>query len=362
MRTGVLTLAVLAVLAGSARAQDPVRLPGVNVTATGDKPGPRVLAGFVVDTAGNGIEGAEVTVPELRRRMFTRRDGSFRFDSVRKGKFEMRARKIGYAAQVREFEVDSIGGYAHFALLPIVTGLQPMVSTATRRGLSGNVSDMAMQGVPDATVKVLGSGLTTTTDIRGDFFLPAETGRYMVSIAKDSFATKLVSIAIPKDSGRHVNAWLMAGGKIEKEHFWNIDDLRERQAWVKPQEKVLFTREDLIRMKIEWIGDAVLTTAPKFQSRLPYSSDCWAVINGGPEAAPMSVLTIDDVESVEVYRGLKGNPTAAAAAPQGTAPWGGPTANAPRAKGGNFVWIDNARIAAFENRTRTCPGIYVWLR
>jgi hypothetical protein len=363
MRLLALAWLALFLLADIGVAQDPVRLPGVNVTAKPDKV-PSALVGFVVDTAGNGIEGAEVTVPELKRRTFTRYDGSFRIDSVRKGVFQMRARKIGYAAQVREFEVDSLGGYAQFSLMPIVTGLAPMVSTATRRGLSGNVADMALHGIPDAVVKVLGAGMYAKTDVRGDFFLPVETGRYMVAIEKDSFATKLVSVVIPPDSGRNINAWLMPGGKVEKEHFWNVVDLGQRQAWTKPQGKVLFTREDLVRMKIEWVSDAINTTETKFNDVNRFDRDCFAVVNGGPEMANMAAITIDDVESVEVYPIGTGNSslmTVEASKSQLKMVRPG-FENSPRPKGGDFVWLDNARAARMANAARHCPLIYVWLR
>jgi hypothetical protein len=333
-----------------ARAQDPVRLPGVNVTARIDRPGPRILVGIVVDTAGNPVGGAEVTIPDLRRRLYSRGDGTFRFDSIPRGEYEMRARKIGFAPQVRHFDVDTAGGVAQFALMPLVQALPVMVSTAGRRGLSGNVADMQHASLPGATVRILGAGMSTTTDADGHFFIPADAGRYMVSVEKDSFSTKLFAVTIPKDSGRHVNAWLMPSlGPVSKEKFWNIPDLRERQAWVKPQNRVFFTREDLVRLKVEWISDVVVGSGPKLGFREPISPDCRAVIDGGPEIADVSRLTIDDVESVEIYRGF---PTSISAA----------SAGGRRGRGNFLPMTSNSRFAAHENSTRICPGVYVWLR
>jgi hypothetical protein len=356
--------ALLVMVSLSARAQDPVTLPGVSVLARVEKPGPRMVTGIVVDTAGNVIPGAEVTIPGLAMRMFTKADGTFRFVNVRPGKHSMRARKLGFAPQVREFKIDSTGGIAPFQLLPIVTPLPAMVTSASKRGLSGYVGDVNMESVPGANVRLLGSALNATTDAEGSFFIPAEPGRYMVAISKDSFTTKLVSVSVPADSGRHINAWLMPGGKVEKEHFWNVEDLRERLAWVKPADRVLFTSEDLARLKIEWVYDAVATTGPRYKFNEPFSRDCMVVVNGGPEIASLADLTIDDVESVEVYAKLKGDSSSAvaAAAPQSKVPKPAILANAPKVEGGKFVWIDNSRRAAMENSTRICPGVYVWLR
>lgn len=338
-------------------AQDPVTLPGVKVTADILKPGPKILAGFVVDTAGNPIPGAEVIVPGLRRRVFTRADGSFRLDSTPVGKYEMRARKIGFAAQVRTFEVDSAGGVGQFSLLPIVPNLPAMLTSANRKGLSGNVADLEYTPVPRATVRVLGMGLSTRTDSIGDFFLPAEPGKYMVSIAKDSFTTKLIGVVVPKDSGRHVNAWLMPSiGTIPKEEFWNVEDFRERAAWAKPQRRVLFTHEDLVRMRIEWGYDAIAATSSAFRQMEPYSKDCMVVINGGPDIANIANITVDDIETIEVYPSYSaGTPTHDALDMHGKLNQHIVSAYITQAQ-------LNVRFAVFENRTRNCPGAYVWLR
>jgi hypothetical protein len=335
--------------------QDPVTLPEMIVKANIDKPGPRRLVGLVVDTAGVPIPDAEITIPSLARRLYTRGNGTFRFDSIPKGTYSMRARKLGFAPQVHTFEVDTSGGVATFALLPIVRELPSMLTSAGRRGISGHVEDMNYASLPGATVKLLGQGMTIATDDGGNFFFPAEPGRYMLSIARDSFATKLVGVTVPKDSGRHINTWLMGSlGRVPKEMFWNIPDLNERQAWVRPKDRVLFTREDLARLKIEWIADAVATTAPKFGAREAYSRDCMVVVNGGPDIVDLSTLTIDDVESVEVYAAYAG---------------GTPTMGALNLHGklnqsikNPYNWLSNTRFAQIENRTRHCPGIYVWLR
>lgn len=361
--TSAAAAAVLAIVSLPARAQDPVRLPGVKVVGTADKPGPRLLVGIVVDTAGNVIAGAEVTIPGLVKRQFTKDDGTFRFDSVGSGKHRMRARKIGYAPQVREFEVDSAGGVAEFQLLPIVRALPAMVSTANRRGLTGYVANMDLQAVAGANVRLLGTGMRATTDADGNFFIPAEAGRYMIAIEREDYTTKLVGVSIPKDSGRHVNAWLMRsvtnGMPKPMGASWIVEDLRERQAWTRPQHKVLYTREDLARLKIEWLYDAVAMTWSKFPRKdgQSFSRDCAVVVNGGPGIAILEDLTIEDVETVEIYASFAavGSTTAATAPRSKNARLKASTFNTP----GSGPLL---REAVSWNWTRACPAIYVWGR
>jgi hypothetical protein len=350
------TSAALAMLtAGAVRAQDPVKLPGVKVTGRPDKPGANAVAGIVVDTLGNPIGGAEVTIPDLARRLHTRPNGTFRFDSIPRGKYDMRARKIGFAAAMKRVQVDSSGGVGEFQLAPVTQALPPMISASSRIGVEGHVSDMNDHDVPGALVRVLGTGLDAITDSSGNFFVPAEGGRYILSIAKDSFLTRLVGVTIPRDSGRRVDAWIARGQLASFEKMWVVENLRERQAWTKEQDRFLFTREDLARLGIEWIYDAIALTEEKFQPPSPYSRDCRVVINGGPETVNLPTLTIEDVESVEVYRDYSSSlvrPTVAAVTPRKSV----------FNKGRGAAQVNDARRAIIQNGARNCPGVYVWLR
>lgn len=353
--------ALLVMVALPARAQDPVTLPGVKVLGTAEKPGPKLLVGIVVDTAGNVIPGAEVTIPGLVKRQFTKSDGTFRFDSVKSGTHRMRARKIGYAPQIREFEVDSAGGVAQFQLLPIVTPLPAMVSSANKRGLSGTVSNMKQQSVPGANVRLLGTGMRATTDMDGNFFLPAPAGRYMVGIEREGYTAKIVGVTVPKDSGRHMNAWLVPSmGPGPRGSTWIVEDLRERQAWTRPQYKLLYTHEDLARMKIEWIYDVVAASWSRWPVRgySGFDRDCAVVLNGGPEFAILEDLTIDDVESVEIYGGGPLGSTTSATQPRAkSAKVKGSTFNTPGS--GNLL---RPTMEYNREHMRLCPRVYIWLR
>src|SRR4051812_2814253 len=154
-------------------AQDPpplTRIRGVTVTATPLPAGPNVMVGVVRDTAGFPIPGAEVIIPDLKLRLLANGEGIFRFEGVRNGKHVMRARKVGYAPQVREFALDSAGGVAEFELVPVTTSLAPVVAWSDRPGISGVVADTAFQPIAGAFVRLLGEGQHAETDSAGRYY------------------------------------------------------------------------------------------------------------------------------------------------------------------------------------------------
>lgn len=332
-----------------------MRLPGVVVKAKPAPPGPKLFAGLVKDTAGNPLEGVEITIPRLQKRMFTKNDGTFRIDDVKAGTYSVRARKFGYAPQVREFEVESGGGTGEFELMPIARALPAVVASAARGGLSGVVADTGYAPVAGAEVTVLGKGLRTLTDSGGGFFIPAPAGSYMVAIRKHGYADKLASVRIPPDSGRHMTAMLGPGVPIPAREAWNIADLASRQAWRNKLTMPFYTREEIQKLGIVWIYDLV-----RMAGSDQYSDDCAVIVNGGPTWVSLATLTVDDVESIEVYdtareRGPAGRRTGMPAIPR-------LGARAKVARGEGLVPISNAEVANFENLTRNCPTIYAWLR
>src|ERR1041385_1796381 len=128
----VLAVTVLAVAAPAARAQEPARLPAVVIKETPPPPGRDLLVGIVVDTFAVPIEGVEISIPAARRRAFTDSAGMFRFEKIGRGTYEVRARKIGFGPQLREFTVGPAGGTGAFQLLRFVRNLPVVVTSASR--------------------------------------------------------------------------------------------------------------------------------------------------------------------------------------------------------------------------------------
>ena len=347
---GVLMLAGAA-LGESAAAQDPVKLPKVVVEAERDLPGPRRLSGIVRDTMELAIGDAEVTIPSLQRRTFTKPDGSFQFDDLRPGKYVVRAKKLGFAPQNRTIVVESGGGRGEFALLPIMQAMPAVVVSSVRGGLSGIIADTSYQGLPGAEVRVLGKNLFVETDSLGAFFLPAPTGSYMVTVTKDGFSRRVVGVSIPVDSGRYLTATLYPASEATPvKEAWNLADLNERLAGRNKQATSFYTRQVLQEKGIVWLRDAVVMGGLD-----QYDNDCMAILNGGPASIDMSTLTVDDIESIEIYGSRR----------SGSAGPGGPIRTPPPLAGRGRTPTpppNNTMRATFQNQTRYCATVYVWTR
>lgn len=339
-------------------AQEPAHLPAVSVTAL-PTPRPHTIAGVVRDTLSRPVEGAEVSIISLRRRAVSGSDGSFRLDDIPFGTFDVRARRVGFAPQVREVMVGGDGGTAIFALVPLTQRLPAVVSSAVRGGLSGVIADTSYAGLAGVRVAVLGRNLATMTDSLGAFFIPASAGSYMVTIAKAGFASRLASVTIPVDSGRRMTAFLYPAD-VERLYFHasNVADLEHRMTWRNRETTTFYTREELITRNWDWVYQAVVMGGGN-----QFDRQCAAIVNGGPETVEIGSLTVDDIESVEVYSAERagGSPNVLASGTVGgqrAVPRGAAAFN-PMGR------LSNTREAVFMNTgvAKLCPtAIYVWMR
>jgi hypothetical protein len=351
-------VAMFAGLAASrARAQDPVRLPGVRVTAPLDKPGPRALGGIATDTSANPIDSVEISIPTLKVRVFTDVDGKFRLGDLRPGKYEVRARKIGWAPQIRTMKVESDGGTGTFELLRLEHALPPMVVSVAGGGISGVVGDTTFHPLPGVAVRLAAEGMTTLTDSVGGFHFDVAEGQYFLTVERRGFLPKLVTVRVPKDSGRRVTVFLEPGRRgVQSAN--NFADLSARLAWRDLKKSTLYTRDDLVDLGIEWIGDAIqggVTRASVGRAK-QVDSDCVAVLNGGPETVMLNSLTIDDVSSVEIY------PTGSDRTVLPNRPPSSIVGRKAVADSRPLVPIDNTRRAVIQNSARSCATVYVWTR
>jgi hypothetical protein len=354
-------MALLALFGGSriANAQNPVRLPSVAVTAERTPPGPQLLVGIVRDTFGIPLEGVEISIPKLQRRVFTRDDGTFRFEAISRGGYSIRARKVGYAPQIRSFDIGKEGGIGDFELLPLARVLPAVVSSAVRGGLSGIVVDTGYMNVADAEVRLLTKSMSTRTDSTGAFFLAAPFGSHMLSVKKPGFKEAVVSVSIPADSGRNVSLILApARGTVPVREVWNVIDMGGRLAWRNQLKDVFYTREDMLKLGAEWAYQLV-----RWGGQASYDDDCSVIVNGGPATATLNALTIDDLEAMEIYGSARAGARPMAAGARQASP---PQQYTERAHVANSrinpVANPNADRARSENRGKFCPLVYVWTR
>jgi hypothetical protein len=321
--------------APTARAQRPTRAPA--------PAGPRTIVGVVTDTLGNPLDSADVLVASLKRRTLTGSDGTFRFDDVKPGGYELSARKLGFFPQVRRARVGDAGGTVAFELVRTSYALPPVVTTSTRIGLSGVVGDTAYNIVANAEVSVLATDRRTQTDSTGAFYLDVKPGRHVVRVARAGYAPRMVSVTIPEDSGRRIVVWLTPSDRRSSgRELLLMDSLAERINKMNPVWSKLYTREDIARTGITDIGQLATVGAGK-----RIDDHCVAVIDGGPRRAPIWSFSPADLEMMEIYTAKPPRPSIA----QQTAQIFGRRGP------------DNRGTAPVEMSTADCgAAIYVWLR
>lgn len=361
IKSSLVALQLIA-LAGVAQAQDPVRLPGVQITATIEKPRAHAIIGVAYDTAAVPIGGVELSIVDLKRRVFAGVDGRFRFNDIKPGEYAVRARKVGYAPQVRTVVVDEDGGVSEFALLPIPQSLQPTVVSAARGGLGGIIGDTSFKALKGAVVRLLGAGRMAETDSAGHFFFDVRPGQYFIGVKQPGFADKTLMVRVPRDSGRFVAMYLERSGKINPWSVHNMENLSSRMASRMTTTSTVYSSDDLEKMGVTWVGDAIQVAVTRTATRsYPVDDDCDAVLNGGPEIINLKGLTREDIVSVEVYTGAAtlggGPPPVVGVQKSSYTPW-------PRKPLTGLTGISNTKDAADANfyGNKRCPVIYVWKR
>ena len=90
-----------------------------------------------------------------------------------------------------------------------------------------------------------------------------------------------------------------------------------------------------------------------------YDTDCKVIVDGGPTTTNLGALTIDDVESVEIYNSSRSK---APAPGNSRRPTGIGQRKNGAATGRPMVTPDNTGRSTFENQSRFCPLVYVRLR
>lgn len=261
-------------------------------------PGPGVIVGVVRDNAGVPIEDAIVTISGSGDGVRTRVDGVFRIEKVKPGRYQLRALRVGYNPQVRRVTVSDSGAAVSFALLPAPQVLLPVVTAASRPGLSGVIGDTAYAAISGAAVIVLGAGERSTTDSEGFFAMDLRPGRYMVRVQKPGFEGRMMSVHVKSDSGRRIAVWLTPTDRADNNlEALAIENLSRRLAW-KTSEGKLLTHEEIVGRF------TTLHQVSAFGAGVPLDPSCIATVDGGlgkVRMAPLWSVAADEIESVEVY-------------------------------------------------------------
>jgi hypothetical protein len=169
---------------------------------------PRTITGIVMDSAHNVLENAQVMIARPRRETRTSARGIFQLRDLDTGTYEITVRRIGHEIAVQKYIVTDSGGVARFCLFTEISALAPMITSVFRGGISGVIGDTALAMVRGAEVRVLGENKLAYSDSAGAFFFDVKPGRYTVVAKKKGYATQVIGVTVPKDSGRKVVVWL----------------------------------------------------------------------------------------------------------------------------------------------------------
>ena len=303
--------------------------------------GPGLLTGVVTDTAGTPIDSVDVYISSLQLRAPSTADGSFRFEKIKPGRYDVSARRIGYLPQVHRVVVGENGGAVRFSLVPAPRTLPPVVTSAVRGGLSGAIGDTAYNIITGAEISVVASDHRAVSDSTGSFFIPLNPGKYMVRVRRPGFESRLVSVTIPSDSGRRMLVWMMptTRGEAALEAF-RLDGLRDRLERRKSTSTIL-AREDINNLGLHDLRELV-----QLGGHARFGDSCSVTIDGGPRTMPAWEVLAADVETVEIY-------------PPGTLEVPGPQTRRPASalsRAARGAMAPSASISDCSTR------VFVWLR
>lgn len=260
-------------------------------------PGPNLLTGVITDTLGVPIADVAVVITKLKRQTRTRADGSFRFDSVPPGTYELTARSIGLIAGAYRVVVGPEGASVVIPMIRLGYALQARVTVADRGGLSGIIGDTAYRALREVDVRIMGGVHRTVTDSTGAFFLPLKPGNYMLQLELDGFTRQMVSVTVPKDEGRLIAAWMIPeSGKSNHLESWEVFNLNQRIMRGSPASSKYFSREALESQNIPDLQALAIRWA---MGRI--NGDCLVSLNGSQVKVPLGTLTTDELEFVELY-------------------------------------------------------------
>jgi carboxypeptidase family protein len=258
--------------------------------------GPHTIIGFVADTLATPLDSVEVFIASLKMHATASPNGTFRFEQIKTGTYAVSARRFGYFPQVREVVVGDSGGVVTFALVPRQQSLPTVVTSAPRGGLSGVIGDSSYNILEGADVTIVGTDHHARTDSSGAFYMEVKPGRYMVHVERPGYASRLLGVTIPNDSGRRILVGLAPRTRppLAREEA-AIAELSFRLTRRSVMSKI-YTREDINHMGMTELRQ--IATAGAFQR---VDESCQAIINGGPVTMPIWLITAADIESVEIY-------------------------------------------------------------
>lgn len=217
-----------------------------------------VVRGSVRGPGGVPVPQAEIIVGDSSRAR-TDSAGAFTVGGLAAGSVELVVRRVGFAPIAIPLTL-AVGQrrtlVIELAKLPYA--IDPVVVTARRPGLFGQVVDDAGHPIANADVIVAGSGRRVKTGADGGFAMPdlADRAAYMVVVRAPDHIAAQFSVALPPDHGQEVRVQLGAvdpalsrNAREVASGFWARDTamLRNLDHRLRVNRTLLVTRADLAK-------------------------------------------------------------------------------------------------------------------
>jgi hypothetical protein len=276
------------------------------------------IVGSVRTADGGPVVGRVVTLSTEwdTVRTTTSSTGTFRFDDVVDGRYELRILLLGSAPWSQAIDIrGGITVSVHATLRRAVRRLNPVRVTGRRTGIRGEIGDLTTyRPLDSARVEVIGFRAATTTSNGGRFTIDSVAGgrSYVVRISRQGYQVRTISVRVPEDGGFDLNAYLEPGidRSAKDEYLWREFD--NRAAWG-GTDAALITRADLVGGPRASLASMLALARPLLLKGLrlhplamsdPGSAVYPCIfVNGRPmgQALWLDHFELGDIEAIEAY-------------------------------------------------------------
>jgi len=276
------------------------------------------IVGSVKTSDGGPVVGRAVTLSTEwdTVRTVTTSNGSFRFDHVADGRYELRILMPGRAPWSTAIDIrDGITVSVNATLRATTTRLPSVLVSGMRTGVYGEIGDLTnYKPLDSARVQVIGFRAATITSHGGRFMIDSVAGgrSYVVRISRPGYQVKTVSVQVPERGGFELNAYLEPGrDRSDKDEVhWRDFDNRVDYGGI---DAALITRADLVGGAKASLASALTQARPVLMKGLRLH---WAAlsnpgaavypcifVNGraAPQGVSLDQFELGDIEAIEVY-------------------------------------------------------------
>jgi hypothetical protein len=276
------------------------------------------LVGTVRTSDGGPVVGRPVTLSTEwdTVRTITSSTGTFRFDRVADGRYELRILLLGSTPWTQAIDIrGGITVSVNATLRSNARRLNRVLVTGVRNGVYGEIGDMtSYQPLDSARVEVIGFRSSQTTSNGGRFSLDSVKGgrSYVVRISRPGYQVKTVSVRVPERGGYELNAYLEPGAdrSDKDELLWREFD--NRADWG-GNNAALITRADLVGGPRATLASALTLARPLLMKGLrlhpaalsnPGSDVCPCIFVNGrpvPQSVWLDYFELGEIEAIEAY-------------------------------------------------------------